>query len=138
MYRVRRVRSRREQNLVNVLHAVTFPVDTPVYPYPGMCWLTWDGDEPVGFLALQKASRYPRAAYLARVGVRADHRGHGLQVRMSRVAERYARKAGYCQIISDTCHNPPSERSFERLGYEEFQPRKPWGLPAARYWWKPL
>jgi GNAT superfamily N-acetyltransferase len=111
----------------------------PPCKYPDVhWWLTLFEDAPVGYLGLMQSILYPTKAYLVRVGVLTAHRGNRLQLRMMRVAEQFAKRHGYTEIISDTRNNPPSENNFIRAGYEIFRPSVLWAFADGIYWRKRL
>ena len=74
--------------------------------------------------------------YLARAGVLPEFRGQGLQKRLIKVREEFAREHGMPALICDTCDNPASANSLIACGFKMFQPQEPWGLPRSVYWRK--
>lgn len=101
-------------------------------------WFAFFNNYPIAYLGLMPSLVVDRAAYLVRVGVLHEHRGHSLQLRLMRVAERYARHHGYLQIVSDTTDNLASANNFIRAGYQLFAPNPPWAFSTSNYWRKTL
>lgn len=101
-------------------------------------WFAFFYEHPIAYLGITPSREIAKAAYLIRVGVLTAHRGNGLQLRLMRVAERYAKRGGYRQIVSDTLDNPPSANNFIRSGYEIFAPAHRWATAGSTYWRKNL
>ncbi len=76
--------------------------------------------------------------YLCRSGVVPEHRGKGLQKRLIRVRETYARNMAMNWVISDTTCNPPSANSLIACGFKLYEPAQPWGNRSTIYWRKRL
>jgi GNAT superfamily N-acetyltransferase len=74
--------------------------------------------------------------YMCRSGVAEDARGQGLQRRLLRVREAFARKNGARWLISDTTDNTISANNLIAVGFRLFNPSVPWGLKHALYWCK--
>jgi GNAT superfamily N-acetyltransferase len=107
----------------------------------GYWWVLYNDFDPVGFCGLEIQTDIVygnKLGYLCRAGVREDHRGRGLQLRMIRVRERKARELGCTEMLSDTCDNPPSANSLIRAGYKMFVPTHPWALKDSLYWKRSL
>lgn len=109
------------------------PVDPPVDPGDGDWWIAFDGDAPVGFSCLKPCAYKPNAGYLARAGVIAGYRGHGLQRRLIRARLAKAKKYGWSEVITDTRDNPPSANSLIACGFRHFMPGSPWGHANTTY-----
>jgi GNAT superfamily N-acetyltransferase len=140
-YRTRRVDGTDEDiaDTIRDLHVSCFGDSAPqVDPEIGYWWLTRQGREPVAFCGMLPSSRWCGTGYLYRVGVLEGHRGNGLQQRLIRVREAFARKLGWTHTITDTTENTPSANSLIRRGYVLYEPGEPWGLPHALYWKKAL
>ena len=120
------------------LQKVCLPYDDWIFPEDGVWWMGYDGPQPVAFCLLTPSSQWRDTAYLARSGVLHYWRGQGLQKRMIRIREAHARLRGYRWIISDTTENPPSANSLARMGYQMFEPTKPWAVDTSLYWRKKL
>lgn len=115
----------------------------PGIPFPsGYTFYWWGAYDAAGKMVacacLSGSDRYEKAGYFARVGVLPEARGHGLQRRFMRVAEAKARKLGWGEMYSDTTEKPHSASNFERAGYTQFTPEKPWGWAKTKYWRKQL
>lgn len=118
---------------VHAMQATCLPGDQPI-PMSGYWWVI----PGVAFCAVKSCS-YPGEWYLSRSGVLPAHRGQGLQARMVRVRERFARSQGGRWIMSDTHRdNMASSNTLIRCGYRLFSPREPWALPDSLYWRKRL
>lgn len=129
--------------IVADLHARLFP--TLIFPYPhwGDWWVAWHGEKPVAFAHQEPTAFYPNTGYFGRVGVLPEHRGHGLQSRLMKMAAKRARRAhAWEALVSDTTRNPHSAANFERCGWVRFEPapehRKQWGSRQTIYWRKEL
>jgi GNAT superfamily N-acetyltransferase len=123
---------------LKTLQTTCLPYDDPVYPEKGAVWIGYGGFQPVAFCMLEQSQQWRDTAYLSRSGVLPCWRGQGLQKRMIRIREKHARSRGYTWLISDTTENPPSANSLARLGYQMFEPTKPWALEKSLYWRKKL
>lgn len=124
------------------LHKLTFLDGTHLPLVEGRFWGDWwiayERGDPVAFLGTCPSTQGKRVRYIMRVGVLPEHRGHGLQVRLMRAAERHARRAGCNMVVSDTTKNPASANSFIACGYKTYLPKEPWSFEAAVYWRKSL
>jgi len=67
----------------------------------------------------QRMSAAP--GYIHRVGVLAEHRGHGLQLRLLRAMEARGGRNGWSCMVSDTTHNIASANNFIRAGCRLYQ-----------------
>lgn len=121
-----------------VLQKACLPHDEPVFPENGTWWVGRQGDQNVCFCLIQPSSQWGDTAYLARAGVLEAWRGQGLQRRMIRVREAWARKHGYRWMISDTTDNVPSSNNLMRCGYKLIEPSAPWANEISLYWTKRL
>ncbi len=127
------------------LHHQTFSSNV-IFPSPhqGYWWIAYYqpglglAPYPAAFAHLCPSTYYPGEGYFARVGVLRGHRGHGLQCCLMRKAEEAARGERWFGIVSDTTRRPYSAANFERLGYHQFMPEKPWGEAQTIYWRKDL
>jgi GNAT superfamily N-acetyltransferase len=134
-----RIRQADGDEFADEIREIEVACELPVNPYEDVTWwLAFFEDAPVAYLGLMRSYRHPAIAYLPRVGVLKTHRGNGLQLRLMRVAELFARRHGFIEIISDTTDNPPSANNFIRAGYLTYQPAEPWSLYKAIYWRKAL
>lgn len=102
----------------------------------GFWWLVFDDAKPIAFGGIVPGKRNPGFGYLARAGVHPKYRGHGLQRRLIRVRERYARQLGWKGCVTDTTNTPHSANNLIREGYFIFTPKKPWSFTNTTYWRK--
>ena len=127
------------KKLLHGLQKKCLPVDKPYFPKDGNWWVGYDGDMPVAFCLVAPSLRWADAIYLARAGVVPSHQGLGLQLRMIRIRERWAKRQGrFKWSITDTSDNPASANSLINAGYKLFEPTSPWGLSTSLYWRKRL
>jgi len=128
------------QEVLTELHTLTFFDTAPLYDFStGWWWLVYTKDtkKEVGFGGLS-IGRVANTGYLCRFGVLPQHRGHSLQKRMIYVIEKFARKAGFTSLVTDTLDNVPSSNNLIKSGYLMYTPEKPWSFEAASYWKKDL
>lgn len=104
----------------------------------GAWWVAYKNDRPVGFAGIVRSSRWCDTGYLCRSGVIRSARGQGVQKRLIRVRQLYAKKMGWAWLITDTYHNPPSSNSLISCGFKLFEPTLPWGAKGTLYWRKHL
>ena len=126
---------------LHALHALCFPGDiAPRLKLDetegGYWWLVFDDARPIAFGGILPGKRNPGYGYLARSGVLKKYRGNGLQRRLIRVRERYARKLGWKGCVTDTTANPASANSLIHEGYKVFEPKEPWAFTNSIYWRK--
>ena len=93
-------------------------------------WFAHDdiGSVPVAFATLIESDD---EGYLNRCVVTPAHRGRGLQKRLIRARERFARKAGLARLVSDCTDNPTSAASLAACGFETFTPVEPWAFKRS-------
>ena len=123
---------------VLVLQRACLPHDEPVFPEDGVWWVGREGEQLVCFGLVTPSSQWLDTAYLARAGVLPAWRGQGLQRRMIRVREAWARRRGYRWMISDTTDNVQSSNNLMRCGYTLIEPSAPWANHDSLYWTKRL
>jgi GNAT superfamily N-acetyltransferase len=123
---------------LETLQKACLPHDAPVFPEEGQFWVGLDETQWVCFCLVKPSEQWVDTAYLARAGVLAAWRGQGLQRRMIRVREAWARKRGYRWMISDTTDNVPSSNNLMRCGYKLIEPSAPWANEISLYWTKRL
>lgn len=105
-------------------------------PDSGVLWLVWHKNDAIAFSQLQ-VMRYGNTAYVALQGVLPEHRGHGLQRRLLRVAERYARSLGLDFVVTETIiDNPISSNNLIRSGFELFTPDVAWNPKQPALYWR--
>jgi ribosomal protein S18 acetylase RimI-like enzyme len=141
MYRIHEVDPEDEEvvELLGELHQLTFCDGTRAPDFEkGYWWIAFQKTKPVAFAGAVSSTHVGSAGYLCRVGVLMEHRGHGLQARLTRALELRARQIGWNTIVSDTTDNVTSANNFIRRGYRLFEPTRPWAWPHTLYWRKEL
>jgi GNAT superfamily N-acetyltransferase len=144
-YRIQRVDGRDDDTASSLrwLDKTTFrrtapPIDTD----QGVWWLVFSdmtcGPYPVGYGGLKWSHTEIDGIYLCRSGVLEEHRGNGLQVRLLRARETWARKTLATVMVTDTTGNFASANSLIKAGYRLYQPEEPWAFPNSLYWKKKL
>lgn len=139
--RVRRVDTTQPATaaLLQWLQLEVLPHDQPLPPDEGAWWVAYDGASPVAFASVRPSAQFGDCGYLSRAGVLSSHRGRGLQKRLIRVREQYARRQGWRWLLTDTAPgNSPSANSLITCGFRLYTPTRPWGLQGACYWRKPI
>ena len=127
-----------DATLLHALHKKTFPGDKPPAFNVGAWWVLSNQGEAIGFCGLHPSSQWSDAAYMIRAGVVASHRGNGLQKRLIRVREQFAKRSGLAWLITDTYRNPASSNSLIATGFKIYRPASPWGAKETIYWRKSL
>lgn len=127
------------EDTINELHAPCFG-DREYGPIEGSHW--WLAEDPegaaVGFAGLTVSLR-EGGAYLCRAGVLKDHRGHGLQRRLIKVREKFARQCDLNFMVTDTVEgNYHSANNLIEEGFRLYDPLTPWGSVGSLYWRKEL
>jgi GNAT superfamily N-acetyltransferase len=125
---------------LELLHDVTFAGIARSKPdfTNGIWWIAYDDDAPVAFAGLEPGTLIPNSLYFSRVGVIECARGNGLQLRLMRTFEAWARRHYRELIVSDTTENVPSANNFIRAGYHLFEPSVRWAFQTSLYWRKNL
>lgn len=121
------------------LHAEIF-LDTAECPdfETGQWWLVYGANQIIGFAGVTPSTYLPNTGYLKRAGVRVGHQG-GLQRRLIRVRESYARRMGWDAVYTDTApFNYRSSNNLFKSGFELFKPTPPWAGDDWLYWRKHL
>lgn len=124
--------------MLRPLHAATFPDDDEPHWPSGTWWIAFEQGRAVAFAGLTPSIQFGDAAYLVRAGVLAPHRGRGLQKRLLRVRERFARSLNLNWLVTATYKNTASANSLIACGYRLYEPSQPWLAPGALYWRKHL
>jgi RimJ/RimL family protein N-acetyltransferase len=130
-YRIRKVTEYREKEQVFALDLLCFSADDgslgSIEDLNGSdWWLVWDeNNEPVGYCGIVV---YDGFAIHKRCGVLPRARGNGLQKKMLRLRENFARKAG-CESVSTyvSIYNAPSANNLIKSGYRVYNPEWRWG-----------
>jgi GNAT superfamily N-acetyltransferase len=124
--------------LLRVLHTATFPRDEQPEWESGTWWLVFDGERAIAFAGLTPSVQFSDCGYLVRAGVLPAWRGRGLQKRLLRVRERFARSVGLNWLVTATYQNTASSNSLIAAGYRLYEPSRPWLDKGALYWRKQL
>lgn len=141
LYRIREVDGLDEEiaETLAELHRLTFFDGAPIPSFEwGHWWLAYRERAAIGFAGVVPSTHVRCAGYIHRVGVLAEHRGHGLQLRLLRAMEARGGRNGWSCMVSDTTHNIASANNFIRAGYRLYQPRYPWAFADTLYWHKPV
>jgi GNAT superfamily N-acetyltransferase len=101
-------------------------------------WIARVDGVPAGFACLVVFA--DKKAYQALAGVLPAFRGNGLQRKLLRSREAYAKRSGCdCVFTYTAWRNWPSANSLIREGYTLYTPAsKPWGLPWSLYFRKAI
>ncbi len=141
VYRIREVDGQDEEiaETLAELHRLTFFDGAPIPLFDwGSWWLAYCEGAAIGFAGVMPSTHVRCAGYIHRVGVLAEHRGHGLQLRLLRAMEGRVRRQGWSSVVSDTTRNIASANNFIRAGYRLYQPRYPWAFTDTLYWHKAI
>ena len=144
MARAPRIRIRRAVDAdvpqIRELDRLCFPSDSPGYDAEAVWWCARTlREDVVAFAAIRASQQWAGVGYLNRCGVHDAWRGLGLQRRLLRAREAYARQQGWSYVVTDTTpENTASANNLIRAGFTLYQPRHPWGLRRALYWIKAL
>lgn len=94
---------------------------------------------PVAFGGIHPSTQYKKTGYLCRVGVAFNARGQGLQKKLIKIREKWARKQGYEWVITDTApDNPASSNSLISCGYKLWIPKRKWAEYAPALYWRKI
>jgi GNAT superfamily N-acetyltransferase len=118
------------------LDLACFPSDTRVTVPGSLWWIVRHRGRPVGYAGLYVCEDPDNRGlgFLCRVGVLAEHRGHGLQGRLIRARERTARRLGLKELVTYCVPwNEPSVNSLIKCGYRLYRPASRWGGGGAVY-----
>lgn len=119
---------------LTTLHKSCFPADEMPDFKKGYWWISYDGDEAVGFCGLTHVAFWDSAGYLSRCGVVFTHTGKGLQRRFINVRIQKARKVGWSWLISATRQNVLSSNNLIRCGFKLYNPNYEWLDGHSLYW----
>lgn len=97
-------------------------------------WVATSDGQVAAYASAHRSASWVDCVYLARAGVALPFQGRGLQRRLIRARERWARAWGAAWAITDTSpDNAPSANNLYRAGYRVFAPTKPWAGPLSLY-----
>lgn len=135
-----RLRRADESDREDILEAdrVCLPHDYPPEWDGAVWWVLEDGGRVAAYCAARPSESTPGGVYLCRAGVLPEYRGRGLQRRLVRVRERWARAHGYTACVTDTYRNPASSNNLIACGYRLWTPKQPWSYASACYWFRRL
>ena len=126
-------------NTLRHLQKECLPNDEPYPINKGHWWIAYVDDViPVAFAGLVRSSSWYDCGYLCRAGVLDKYTGNGIQKRLIKAREQYAKRLGWNWLITDTHQNPASSNSLIASGFRLYNPTHPWGLKNALYWRKRL
>ena len=136
-FRVLRVNPVKYERAIMRLQKQCLPFDDPLPCDEGYWWLAWaDDGRLAGFCSLHPSRRWRDTGYLSRAGVLLHYQGYGLQKRLIKVRERFAKRLGWLWLVSDTTLNPPSANSLISCGFKTYTPSYPYMAPESIYWRK--
>jgi len=105
-------------------------------------WTWWVAEDDAGDVVAFAAAVVvdgSSTAFLALAGVASEARGRGLQRRLIRVREAWARGRCCSHMVTYTApHNNTSANNLIRCGYQLYTPAEAWGVDGALYWWRDL
>lgn len=137
MFTVRRARTKAEIQSAKALDSVFFQGN----PYDNAEAVWWIAVEPDGntcaYAALAPLAKEPGGVFLARSGVLRRARGNGLQRRLIRVREAYARDHGFTWAITYASYdNTTSANNLIACGFRLYKPHEQWGIDGSYYFVK--
>ena len=125
---------------LRAIHTLCLPGDE----WPGLCsrsaaWVAEDSSgSPVG-MCMARLTDSGKSAFLERAAVFRSHSGGGIQRRMIRVRERWARAEGAEYAITYTLFsNWPSITNLIKCGYRFYNPSWRWAGKMVHYFIKGL
>lgn len=129
------------RDILDDLDKETFPKGEPIYRKTGSeWWIVWWEGKPVGFAGIKFVE--PGTAFLCRCGILRKHQGKGLQRKLIKIRENFARKNKIKDIITYTHSNTTkSANNLIAAGYRLYMPEKNWGwlpLKESLFWIKRL
>jgi ribosomal protein S18 acetylase RimI-like enzyme len=103
------------------------------YSPPGGCiLLAWQGDEPVGCIAVRPWSGAD--CEMKRLYIRPGYRSGGLGRRLVEEILAWSRRAGYSRILLDTLPSMgAAQRLYRDLGFEEIEPYRMNPVAGTKY-----
>jgi predicted acetyltransferase len=121
---------------VLALDEICFPHDHRVILDKATWWIVWKKNEAIGYAGLRLCENQCNKgmAFLNRVGIMPKHRGKGLQKRLIRARESYARVIGVKEVVTYCVPwNCASVNSLVSCGYKLYRPATKWGGAGAIY-----
>lgn len=132
-------RNQFQLNHIQTVQLDLLPGDLPIPSDKGYWWVVEDEPSHTVAFACLKVCKGTAYGYLARSGVYENHRGKGLQRKLIRVREAYARKLGLTHMVCDTSRaNLASSNSLIACGYKLYTPLQPWAFADGNYWIRKL
>jgi GNAT superfamily N-acetyltransferase len=124
---------------LRAMHSLILPSDEVPALNPNVAaWLGWAKGTPVAFCT----ARYWRSegsVFLERAGVLPIAQGNGLQRRMIRLREKWAKQQGAeCVLTYVEARNYESLVNLLRCRYRLYEPANPWGIEGGHYFRKEL
>lgn len=118
------------------LDLACFPYDTHFNFEEGTWWILSHKGVVVAFCGVRELGG--GMWFLCKAGVVSKHRGKGLQRRMIRLRERFARRQGGESMITYTlASNPASSNNLIACKYKLYEPQSYWA-GNVNYWNKAL
>lgn len=121
---------------LRALHKATFPADAEPEWGAGTWWIVQTDGVFVAFSGIQRSRQWSDAGYLVRAGVLPRARGQGLQRRLVRAREHFAKQQGWRWLVTATLGNPASANTLIASGFRLYEPTTPWLAEGALYWRK--
>lgn len=137
-YTIKKVLSADAEDVVTDLHATCWPGRSDTYWDEDAEWWVVE-DHTGGSVAFGglRTSKDELGAYLCRSGVHPLVRGQGLQRKLIKARETWARKQGLKFLTTDTVFgNYHSANNLIASGFRMFNPISPWGADDSSYWRK--
>lgn len=136
-YRIKRARTADERKAIARLDSQCFARDVePPKLESSIAWIAVH--IPTGTIvgyALGRPVPNEKQFYLARAGVALAHRGQGLQRRLIRARQVYARRRGLGCITYTVRWNPKSVNNLIACGFRYYEPENAWGGRDMLYWY---
>jgi len=103
----------------------------------GFLWVAWDGEEPLGCLALHELA--PETAELKRMYVRPESRGRGVARRLTEHAIAVATARGYSRLRLGTLPTmSAAQQLYTGLGFRRVPPYRPVEFGETWFYERPL